>query len=102
MYALQEPEGGSTETVIGLGGSDPADLLQVDQAAPQTLMDPAFAGRTALFRGNAAFRLSLKLAEASASGTSHLRILIRYQSCSDRLCLPPRTDEVARDVPVQR
>ncbi len=102
IYALDEPEGGPIATDISLVEGDPASLLHVDQARPQSWMDPAFRQRTMLFRDKAEFTLALQTASPVSSGLLSLHVLVRYQACSERLCLPPHTDRVDAAIPVQR
>ena len=54
--------------------------------------------KVGLMAGSAAFTLRLTLDKNANPGAQILRVLIKYQSCNDRLCLPPRTDAV--NVPV--
>ena len=102
IYALNEPEGGPSATEISLAEGDAAHLLHVDQARPQSWLDPAFRQRTTLFRDKAEFTLALQTASPSPSGVIPLHVLVRYQACSARLCLPPHTDQVEMAIPAQR
>jgi hypothetical protein len=98
LYALEEPSGGPVATVIGLTEGDPADLLRVEEAKPKILLDPLFNLQTGFFETTADFTLHLTLAKDAPLGASALHVLIRYQSCNDRVCLPPHTDTV--EVPI--
>jgi Disulphide bond corrector protein DsbC len=94
LYALEEPTGGPVATIIGLTDGDPADLLRVEEAKPKILLDPLFNLQTGFFEGTADFTLHLQLAKDAPIGASALHVLVRYQSCNDRVCLPPHTDTV--------
>ncbi|WP_158942257.1 protein-disulfide reductase DsbD domain-containing protein [Granulicella sp. S190] len=94
LYALEEPTGGPVATVIGLTEGDSADLLRVDEAKPKLLLDPLFNLQTGFFETTADFVLHLQLANDAPSGATTLHVLVRYQSCNDRVCLPPHTDTV--------
>ena len=98
IYALDEPDGGPIETTIGVAAGDPADLLHVDEEQPQSVMDPAFGQRTTRFETKAKFILHLRLFPKAVAGTENLHILVRYQSCNDRVCLPPHTDTILAPV----
>jgi hypothetical protein len=98
LYALEEPAGGPVATIIGLTDGDPADLLRVEEARPKTLLDPLFNLQTGFFESTADFTLHLALAKDAPIGASSLHVQVRYQSCNDRVCLPPHTDTV--EVPV--
>jgi len=98
LYALEEPAGGPVATIIGLTDGDPADLLRVEEARPKTLLDPLFNLQTGFFESTADFTLHLALAKDAPIGASSLHVQVRYQSCNDRVCLPPHTDTV--EVPI--
>lgn len=95
LYALEEPDGGPVATVVGLTEGDPADLLSVTESKPILLNDPLFNLQTGFFRSNVNFTLRLKVDRSAHLGPNPLHLLIRFQSCNDRVCLPPHTDTVA-------
>ncbi|AXC11573.1 Cytochrome c-type biogenesis protein DsbD, protein-disulfide reductase [Acidisarcina polymorpha] len=94
LYALEEPPGGPVATEVALTDGDPADLLRVEEAKPHVLPDPVFQKPTKFFEGSAGFTLYLQAARETAPGPGTLRVLVRYQSCNDRVCLPPHTDTI--------
>jgi hypothetical protein len=94
LYALEEPQGGPVATEVALADGDPADLLRVEEAKPKVLLDPLFGKPTGFFDGSVDFTLHLQAAKNAAAGPRALRILVRYQSCNDRVCLPPHTDTI--------
>ncbi len=94
LYALEEPEGGPIATEIALTDGAPADLIRVEEGKPKVLPDPVFQKPVGFFAGSADFTLHLQLAADASPGPGTLRVLVRYQSCNDRVCLPPRTDTV--------
>ena len=94
LYALEEPQGGPVATEIALTDGDPADLIRVEEGKPKVLPDPVFQKPVGFFEGSADFTLHLQLATDASPGPGTLRVLVRYQSCNDRVCLPPRTDTV--------
>jgi Disulphide bond corrector protein DsbC len=98
LYALQEPSGGPIATEVALTEGDAADLLHVDESKPKVIPDPVFQLPTGFFENSAAFTLHLQLAPDAAPGAHTLHVLVKYQSCNDRVCLPPHTDTV--EVPV--
>ena len=94
IYTLSQPEGGPTETSVGLRGGDPAVLLHVEGGRPVSMVDPTFGERTEVFRGHADFTLQLRLQQPTVGEGQPLHILVRYQACSEHVCLAPRTDAV--------
>ncbi len=102
LYALQEPEGGPVATEVALAEGDPADLLRVEQLQPTIVPDPVFQVPTAYFAGITAFTLKLQTDRSAVAGPQTLHVLVRYQSCNDRMCLPPHTDTIEVPLKVTR
>lgn len=94
IYAMEEPDGGPIATEIGLGADDPVTLLKVDEPPPQMVSDPVLHQPTGLFQGAADFTLHLQLPRKPLAHDAVLHVMVRYQSCSDKLCLPPHTETV--------
>jgi thiol:disulfide interchange protein DsbD len=94
IYAMEEPDGGPIATQIGLGADDPVTLLKVDEPSPQMVSDPVLRQSTGIFQGAADFTLHLQLPRKPVAHDAALHVLVRYQSCSDKLCLPPHTETV--------
>ena len=98
VYALEEPEGGPLATTVSLSEGDPADVDRVTEAKPKVALDPAFGKPTGLFEGGVEFTLHGQVARDAAPGAHSLHVLVRFQTCSGSLCLPPHTDVV--EVPI--
>lgn len=64
------------------------------ETAPERAFDANFNTTLGWHAGTATFRVPLRLA-AEAPASADLAVAIRYQACTDRMCLPPRTDTVA-------
>jgi len=102
LYAMEEPDGGPIATVVGLAEGDPADLLSVDESKPILIDDPLFHLRTGFFRSAVDFTLHLRVDPSAKPGLNPLHVLIRFQSCNDQVCLPPRTDTLEVPLNVTR
>ena len=59
----------------------------------QSQMDPTVGKETAIYENSVTFDLPLKVAR-KAKGKQDVEVDVRYQACSSRMCLPPRTDKV--------
>jgi thiol:disulfide interchange protein DsbD len=95
IYALDEPEGGPIPTQIGLAEGDPLTLLAVDEPQPRMVLDPVLHQPTGMFQNVVGFTLRLRVPQKPLSQNAVSHILVRYQSCNERLCLPPHTETVA-------
>jgi len=94
IYALEEPEGGPVATQVGLDANDPVQLLAVDQSPPKMVPDVFYREKTALFEEQAKFDLQLKLPKTPIPRSTVLHVIVRYQSCNDRICLVPRRETI--------
>ena len=99
LYALEEPEGGPLPTVIGLAEGDPLTLLDVNEPEPRKVPDPVTHSLSGMFQNTAAFTLKLRAPRTRPAPGAVSRILVRYQTCNDQVCLPPHTETV--DLPLQ-
>ncbi len=97
LYAMEEPDGGPIATQVGLAEGDPASVLRVSASKPQTIHDDALQLDTGVYLTTAEFTLSLKAATAPSHDPLH--VLVRYQTCNNKVCLPPRTQTI--EVPVR-
>lgn len=102
LYALEEPEGGPIATEVSLTEGDPADLLRVEESRPKMLPDPVTQKPAGFFDGPADFVLHLQSEKEAPAGPGVLRVMVRYQSCNDRMCLPPHTETVQVPVTIAR
>ena len=93
IYALEEPDGGPIATQIGLAEGDPLTLLDVAEPEPRMVPDPVLRQTTGMFQTAADFTLKVRAPRSLPSGATS-RILVRYQSCNDQICLPPHTETI--------
>lgn len=95
LYALPESDAFPLATEVALARTASVDLLRVDEERPQRHLEGDSRTVTAWFTQSATFTLRL-----SAMGTQpphDLQVLVRYQACNDRMCLPQKE----ATVPVQ-
>ena len=102
MYGLKPMAEGPIPTRIWLPEGQPFQLAgRIQAPAAQTLQDPSFGMEVELYEGEAAFTLPLKAA-ATATGSQTLVESASYQSCNDKMCLPPKTVKVEMPVSVRK
>jgi thiol:disulfide interchange protein len=89
LYSLTTPPGGPNPTKIHLADSPAVERFRVLQPAPKRAFDANFNLDTETFEGEAAFLIEVELKKDAPAGSSELAAEVRYQSCNDRLCLPP-------------
>jgi DsbC/DsbD-like thiol-disulfide interchange protein len=99
VYALTQPTGGPTALRITLDQNEVAQVAGAPSGtAPERKHDPSFDLETESYTHAFALRLPVYV-KRSAGGAQLLPISVRFQACSDRECLPPRT--VHLSVPVE-
>jgi DsbC/DsbD-like thiol-disulfide interchange protein len=100
LYSTEQPAGGPRPTriivppdqVFELGGT-------VESPAPLTAHDENFDIETEFYEEAVTFTLPVRISPRAPAGTYKLRVEVRFQSCTNELCLPPRT--IKLDLPVE-
>lgn len=91
LYSMKEVEDGPVATRIWLPEGQPFQLAgPIKASAPETLHDPSFNMDVELYESQADFTLPLR----ATSPSQKVTINVSYQSCNNRLCLPPKTVKV--------
>jgi thiol:disulfide interchange protein DsbD len=99
MYSLKPMAEGPIPTRIWVAEGQPFALAGAIQAPdPQVMQDPSFGMEVELYEGEAVFTLPVRVASGASPGTQKLVVSASYQSCNNRLCLPPKTAKV--EVPI--
>ena len=62
---------------------------RVLQPAPHRAFDPGFNSDTETFDREVTFFLELALTKDARGGSHEIALEVRYQSCSDKICIPP-------------
>ena len=95
IYSLTQKPGGPMALRLELLGA--ADVFVrgvIDAPKPERTFDKNFGIETELYSGNPRFTIPVGVPGRSLTGTRRFQIAARYQVCSDKLCLPPRTDSL--------
>jgi DsbC/DsbD-like thiol-disulfide interchange protein len=99
LYSMKPMEDGPVPTRIWLADGQPFQLAgPVKGDEPQTLQDPTLKMEVEQYEGTAGFAVPVKIAAGAAPGTQNLAVNATFQSCNNKMCLPPKT--IAVDVPV--
>ena len=102
VYAVsQPPDSPVIATDISVPAGQPL-ALSGDIAAPQAIsrMDPTIGKQTDFYENSAIFTLPLKVEKKARAGKRSFEVDVRFQACSDRLCLPPRTEKIETPVSI--
>ena len=99
FYSLKPMAEGPIPTRIWIAEGQPFSLAGGVQATePQVMQDASFGMEVELYEGEAVFTLPVRVAAGAMPGAQKLVVSASYQSCNNRVCLPPKTIKV--EVPV--
>jgi len=99
LYSLKPIAEGPIPTRIWIAEGQPFTLTGAIQSPePQVMQDPSFGMEVELFEGEAVFTVPVRVTAGATPGAQKLVVSASYQTCNNKLCLPPRTVKV--EVPV--
>lgn len=87
LYSLSTP--GAIPTTIQLAPNAVVERYRVLQPPPRRKHDPNFQTDTETFENQVAFLLELELKKDAPAGAAELSVTARYQTCNDKVCIPP-------------
>jgi len=98
LYSLDQQQGaagGPIATTILLPAKQVFSLVGGIVSPPaKRALDPNFNVETEFFEESATFGATVKVAAGTKPGRYTLRFEANYITCSDRICLPPKTDAI--------
>jgi DsbC/DsbD-like thiol-disulfide interchange protein len=94
IYSLTQKPGGPIPLRLELVGDSVFVRGIVKAPKPDRTFDKNFGIETELYSGNPKFTIPVAVPGHSPTGIRRFQIAARYQVCSDKLCLPPRTDKL--------
>jgi thiol:disulfide interchange protein DsbD len=95
IYSLTQKTGGPIPLRLDLVGAPDVVVRGVIKAPkPERIFDENFGIETELYSGTPRFTIPVGVSGKAAAGTRKFQIGARYQVCSDKMCLPPRTDKL--------
>ncbi len=87
LYALPDKDASPLSTEVALAKNASADLLRVEEEKHHRSIDPESHVVTGWFARSTTFTLHLA---ATAGAPRDLQVLVRYQACNERMCLPAK------------
>jgi thiol:disulfide interchange protein DsbD len=99
LYSIKLEPGGPVPTSIAIPDGQPFSLAgEIAEPLPQSSFDGNFNKMLDYHETKAVFTIPLKAAATAPTGKQTARVSISYQTCNDRLCLPPRQVAMTADV----
>ncbi len=103
LYSTEQKEGGPRPTRITLAPAQPFDLAgEISAPDPFVGMDENFGIETEYYELSVTFTLPVRAAASAAAGAQTVSVLVRYQTCTKTLCLPPKLVKLAAEVTVNQ
>jgi thiol:disulfide interchange protein DsbD len=88
LYSMSTPA--ATPLTILLAANPVVERYRALQPPPKTTFDPNFNSDTETYEGQVAFLLELEIEKNAAAGPAQIAVNARYQTCSDKQCVPGR------------
>ena len=93
LYSVTQPPGGPITTTFAIG---PEAVFHqsgpIISPAPRLAPDPNFGIVSEWYEDSAHFALPVAVSPGVRAGRWEVQVRVRYQTCTDRFCLPPRED----------
>ena len=103
LYWLKPVENGPIATRIALPEGQPFRLAaRVQAPEPEIVQDASFGMEVGQYAGETVFTLPIRADASTATGEHRLTASATYQTCNNKVCLPPRTVQLTVPVGVKR
>ncbi len=90
VYSLTTPPGGPRPTTITVADNPSLASFHIYQPKPERKLDPNFQIDTETYQGTIVFLVEVELKKDAPTGNLDITAQPRYQTCSDKVCLPPK------------
>ena len=102
LYSTEEMPQGPKPTRINLAADQPFEMTgSIDSPLPQTAFDENFGIRTEFYEQSVTFSLPLQVNANAPAGKRKLTVQVRYQSCTEKLCLAPKLVKLEAEVEIK-
>lgn len=98
VYSMSQKPGGPKALAFELEGANGFSLGTVKAPPPQKGYDAEFKMATETYSGSPEFLIPVRWTSPLSDGAAELHLIVRYQACSDRLCLPPLKEALAVEI----
>jgi len=103
IYSMKPVANGPIPTRIWITEGQPFMLAGIVQPPDAILaQDPSFNMEVETYEGETSFTLPLRVPGSTEPGTQNLIVHVSYQSCNNRLCLPPKEVKVTLPIEIVR
>jgi thiol:disulfide interchange protein len=89
VYSMTTPPGGPNPTTASIADNPAVAGFKIYQSKPVRKLDPSFGIDTETFSEQYVLLFDVEL-KKDAAGPGNITANVRYQSCNDTICLPPK------------
>lgn len=101
VYSITQAPGGPTKAEISVPAGQPFKLSgAVVGPKPESAYDPNFEMKAEFYEKAASFKVPLAVVASAKPGEAKGTIDVLFQTCTDRICLPPTTAHVPLTVTI--
>jgi thiol:disulfide interchange protein DsbD len=100
VYSMTTPPGGPNPTTASIADNPAVAGFKIYQAKPVRKLDPSFGIDTETFSDQYQLLFDIELKKDAAAGPANITANVRYQSCNDTICLPPRRKSAMAEIAI--
>ncbi len=101
LYSTERVEGGPTPTRISIPPGQSFEMAgEIDSPAPHSSYDPNFQVATEYYDGSVSFTIPARALANLATSSNKLRLQVRYQTCTQTICLAPKLLELETQIKI--
>ncbi|HZU27643.1 MAG TPA: cytochrome c biogenesis protein CcdA [Bryobacteraceae bacterium] len=100
LYSPTTPKGGPNATIIRLSDSPALGQVRVFEPKPISKVDPAFQMVTETYQDSVRFFILADLKSDAPAGATEITAEVKYQSCNDTICLPPKKKTASSSITI--
>jgi thiol-disulfide isomerase/thioredoxin len=101
LYSTERVESGPVPTRIGIPTDQSFEIAgEIDSPAPRSSYDPNFQVATDYYDGSVLFTIPVRALAGSVASPNKLRVQVRYQTCTQTICLAPKLLELETQIQI--
>jgi thiol:disulfide interchange protein len=90
VYSMTTPPGGPNPTTSRIADNPAVAGFKTYQPKPDRKLDPSFGIDTETFSGQYVLLFDIEVKKDATAGPADITANVRYQTCNDTICLPPK------------
>ena len=104
LYAINQPEGAEQTLSIEIGKGAPVTIAreQIGAPLPKEYNDKTLGMNLRYYDGAAHFALPITVSKRAPAGKLHVPLSVRFQACTDDICLVPFTQKLGVDLTIAK